>query len=180
MQAALKAKYKNLITIPVPYAASLMTNVNTARTDAASIKKGIEAFNTAGKKCQVILAGGYSQGAAVMHNVVGANTPLDPSIRKRIVGVALFGDTRNKQDKGHILNFPEDRSKVWCNPNDGVCGGSLVVNMGHMSYGTGTIKEATSWLDGQVKKYVAANSGSHSRADEDVLSTDESPEVVAE
>lgn len=144
-----------------------MTNINTLRTDSASIKKGIEAFELASQKCQIIIAGGYSQGAAVMHNVVGAKTTLKPEIRSRIAAVALFGDTRNKQDNGHIINFPNDRSKVWCNPSDGVCSGALIVNAGHMSYGSGTIKEAAQWIKSRVQAYVVAHQGTASQAEEE-------------
>lgn len=84
-----------------------------------------------------------------MHNVVGGNT-LEPALKSKIVGVALFGSTRNKQDNGHVPNFPEDRSKTWCNKNDGVCGGRLNVNAGHMSYGKGQINEAAAWLAARV------------------------------
>jgi cutinase len=46
----------------------------------------------------------------------------------------LYGDTKNKQDGGKIKNFPADRVKIFCNPNDGVCSGALNVNAGHMAY----------------------------------------------
>jgi cutinase len=136
-------------TFPVLYAASLGTNVSAQRTDAASIAKGVEAFKKA-QGCKVIVAGGYSQGAAVMHNVVGKS--LDEGIKKKIAGVALFGDTRNQQDKGHIPNFPTERSRVWCNKNDGVCGGQLNVNGGHLSYSGAQISEAGAYLADLAKK----------------------------
>lgn len=96
-----------------------------------------------------IVAGGYSQGAAVMHNVIGAK--LSKKIKDRIAGVALFGDTRNKQDNGMIPNFPKERAKVWCNQGDGVCGGQLNVNQAHMSYATTQPAEAAKYLSDLVK-----------------------------
>jgi len=135
-------------TFPVYYAASLATNMSMARTDQASINKGVDAFKKAAK-CQVLVAGGYSQGAAVMHNVIGK--ALDSSIKSKIAGVALFGDTRNAQDKGHIPNFPTERSKVWCNKSDGVCGGGLMVNAGPLSYSNSQIREAATYLASQAK-----------------------------
>jgi cutinase len=129
----------------VLYAASIATNISPARTDAASIAKGVAAFREAAG-CSVIVAGGYSQGAAVMHNVVKS---LDPGIKSRIAGVALFGDTRNKQDGGHIPNFPREKSKVWCNASDGVCGGSLAVGVTHLAYAS-EAGAAASWLAGRV------------------------------
>jgi cutinase len=135
-------------TYPVAYAASLATNISPARTDQASINKGVAAFTQA-QGCKTIIAGGYSQGAAVMHNVIGKS--LKGDIKSKIVGVALFGDTRNKQDGGHIPNFPKDSSRVWCNASDGVCGGALNVNAGHLSYSNTQIREAANWLAGKVK-----------------------------
>ncbi|KAF2397322.1 alpha/beta-hydrolase, partial [Trichodelitschia bisporula] len=130
-----KAFPKTLTTYPVLYSASLLTNLSPARTDQASIDKGLEAFRKAAS-CRIIIAAGYSQGAAVMHNVVSWKG-LDSALKNKIAGVALFGDTRNQQDKGHILNFPAERSKVWCTPSDGVCGGQLNVNAAHLSYSNG-------------------------------------------
>jgi cutinase len=149
LESALKQKIPGMRTIPVDYAASLGTNGSAQRTDQASINKGIEAFKKA-EGCPKIIAGGYSQGAAVMHNVLGGKG-LDEGIKKKVMGVALFGDTRNKQDAGHIPNFPQDRSRVWCNPNDGVCGGGLNVNAGHLSYSGNDIQAAATWLASKVK-----------------------------
>lgn len=147
LERSLKSKLPGLKTIPVAYAASLATNVSAQRTDAASISKGQAAFQQA-SNCRVIVAGGYSQGAAVMHNVV---SKLNGNLKSKVAGVALFGDTRNKQDGGHIPNFPSQKSRVWCNKNDGVCGGSLNVNAGHLSYSSSQINEAANWLAGLAK-----------------------------
>jgi cutinase len=130
------------------YAASIATNISPARTDRTSISKGVAAFRKA-QGCKVILAGGYSQGAAVMHNVIGKS--LDARTKAKIAGVALFGDTRNRQDRGHIPNFPSQRSRVWCKPGDGVCGGQLLVNVGHLSYSARDIGQAATWLAGRAK-----------------------------
>jgi cutinase len=138
-------------TYAVMYAASLFTNISAQRTDQASINEGVKAFQKANQECPSaqIIAGGYSQGAAVMHNVISRS--LSPAIKAKIVGVALFGDTRNKQDGGHIPNFPKDKSRVWCNPSDGVCGGQLNVNAGHLSYDEKQINEAADYLAGKLK-----------------------------
>ena len=154
MQSALKALIPGLKIFPVGYAASLLTNIAAQRTDQASIDKGLEAFKQA-SSCDVIIAAGYSQGAAVMHNAV---RKLDDATKSKIAGVALFGDTLNKQENGHIKGFPQEKSKVWCNTNDGVCGGGLGVNAGHMSYSS-SFKDAAKWLSGRVK---AARSGAAS------------------
>jgi len=148
--SALQKQLPGIKSFPVGYAASLATNVSPQRTDDASIKKGVEAFQQA-KGCNVIVAGGYSQGAAVMHNVIGGKL-LDAGLKGNIAGVALFGDTRNSQDKGHIPNFPTERSKVWCNKDDGVCGGQLNVNFGHLSYSSTDINAAATYLATLAKK----------------------------
>jgi len=147
--SALQRQLPGIKSFPVGYAASLATNISPQRTDDASIKKGVEAFQQA-KGCSVLVAGGYSQGAAVMHNVIGKS--LDAALKSKIAGVALFGDTRNQQDKGHIPNFPEERSKVWCNKSDGVCGGQLNVNAGHLSYSSGDINAAATYLANLAKR----------------------------
>jgi cutinase len=148
LQSQLRAKLPGLRTFPVLYSAQLATNVSPARTDPSSISKGVAAFRRA-QGCRVIVAGGYSQGAAVMHNVVGRS--LDARTKAKIAGVALFGDTRNKQDRAHIPNFPKERSRVWCKVSDGVCGGQLLVNAGHLSYSAIDISQAATWLAGRAR-----------------------------
>jgi Cutinase len=143
----------------VLYGASLATNVSPARTDAKSIQTGVTAFQRAAKACPIIVAGGYSQGAAVMHNVISKRLSAD--IKSRIAGVVLYGDTRNKQDRGRIPNFPADKVKVFCNKNDGVCGGMLVVNGGHLAY-AGQIGAGASFLAERVKEFRSAGGGSSS------------------
>jgi len=161
------------VTIPVPYAASIGTNVSADRTDAKSKSIGVETFNKA-SGCEVIVAAGYSQGAAVMHNALGTvngkKSPVPANIRNKIAGVALFGDTRNKQDGSHIKDFPENRSKVWCHPSDGVCGGGLNVNAGHLSYSTAEATEAAKWLAGLAKDFKGNKGG-----DDSSSSSEEAP-----
>jgi cutinase len=84
-----------------------------------------------------------------MHNVVSKS--LSAELKGKVAGVALFGDTRNQQDKGHIPNFPPEKSKVWCNASDGVCGGQLNVNAGHLSYSSTQIGAAATYLAGLAK-----------------------------
>jgi cutinase len=69
-----------------------------------SISYGIPAFKQAAG-CRAIVAGGYTQGAAVMHNVMSKSLVAD--LKGKIKGVAIFGDTRNLQDSGHTQNSPK-------------------------------------------------------------------------
>jgi cutinase len=136
-------------TFAVLYPASIATNISPQRTDAGSINKAVSTFNQA-KNCRVIVAGGYSQGAAVMHNSVSR---LSAALKAKIAGVALFGDTRNKQDGGHIKNFPRDRSRVWCKAGDGVCRGTLNVGAAHLSYSQADAQSAANWLAQKAKSH---------------------------
>jgi cutinase len=96
-----------------------------------------------------------------MHNVVAK---LDAGLKSKVAGVALFGDTRNKQDGGHIPNFPTQKSRVWCNPSDGVCGGGLNVNAGHLSYSSSQINEAANWLARLAKSGGGGGEGAGSHS----------------
>ena len=72
-----------------------------------------------------------SQGTAVMMNAV---SKLPETIKKKVVGVVLFGYTKNGQQKGGIPNYPKENVLVLCSKSDGVCGGQLLVTAGHFSY----------------------------------------------
>jgi cutinase len=77
----------------------------------------------------------------------GAAKDLAPNVIARVAGIALFGDTQNKQSGGHIKGLPETKSQVFCIKNDGVCDGALRVNGAHMAYPRDPImKEAADWL----------------------------------
>jgi cutinase len=140
----------NVETYPVLYAASITTNLATARTDAASIAIGSQTFQRAWAACKgrTIIAGGYSQGAAVMTNVI---PKLSADIREKIAAVALFGSTMNLQTGGHVPGLPKEKSKTWCNLTDGVCSGALLVNVGHLSYSNSQIDEAAHWMAQRAK-----------------------------
>jgi cutinase len=86
-----------------------------------------------------------------MHNVVGRS--LDASTKAKIAGVALFGDTRNKQDGGHIRNFPREKSRVWCKKGDGVCTGTLLVGASHLAYNSAEANQAATWLASRAKAH---------------------------
>jgi len=132
------------------YSAGLVDNVAPAGTTAGAIAEATKMFTTADSKCasSVITAGGYSQGTAVMMNAI---SKLSKNIQNKIAGVVLFGYTKNGQQKGGIPNFPKEKIKVFCSSSDGVCGGALLVTVGHFSYmSDGSGPGAISFLTGKI------------------------------
>jgi cutinase len=145
----------DLATEGVNYAAGVGTNMGPGGADPKGVSEGERLFKLAASKCPntIIVGGGYSQGAAVMH---GAAKNLPANVISRIAGIALFGDTQNKQSGGHIKGLPESKSKVFCIQGDGVCGGALAVNGQHMAYpNSPKLKEGAEWLLANIKGKVS-------------------------
>lgn len=132
-------------------------------TTSGAIDEAIGLFELADSQCpdSIIVAGGYSQGAAVMN---GAVEDLDASIQEKVAGVVLYGSTRNAQTGGHIPNFPEEKSLTICAATDGVCGGALVVTAGHLSY-QDDVPDAVNYL---AERIEAAGAGSGTANDSDL------------
>jgi hypothetical protein len=149
----------------VTYDAGIMTNIfSTGGADGDGVKDAARLFKLAHTKCPdtIILGGGYSQGAAIMHR---AAKGLPKEVEEQIAGIALFGDTQNYQSKGHIVGFPTEKSKVFCQDGDGVCNGLLNVNLGHLAYSAvgwngqynnPKLLEGSAWLISQVNSAKAA------------------------
>lgn len=92
-----------------------------------------------------------------MHNAVST---LDPALKAKLAGGVMFGDTRNKQDRGQVPNFPKDKVTIFCVKNDGVCGGMLNVNAGHFAYmQNGDGPKAISFLKSKIDPILAAKGG---------------------
>jgi cutinase len=80
-----------------------------------------------------------------------AISKLAQNIKNRVVGVVLFGYTKNKQTRSGIPGYPKERVRVFCSSSDGVCGGALLVTLGHFSYlmdGSGS--KAVNFLVSQI------------------------------
>ena len=80
----------------INYAAALAPNALPGGTDAASKQAMQQVLNAMASQCpdSVIVAGGYSQGAAVNHRAIES---LDPAVQNQIAGVVTFGDTQKAQ-----------------------------------------------------------------------------------
>jgi len=131
-----------------PYLATLVANTLPQGTTTAAIGEAQRLFRLAASKCPntIIVGGGYSQGAAVM---VGAVGNLGTAIENRIVGVVLYGNTRNRQENGIIPGYPADDALTICNTGDPVCQGTLIVNAAHLAY-IPTVPRASAFLNGKI------------------------------
>lgn len=137
------------------YTASIADNVSSSGTSAAGLREAAEMFALAASQCPdaAIVAGGYSQGAALIANAIST---LDSSAQAQVKGVVLYGYTKNAQNDGKIPNYPPEQTKVFCNVDDGVCGGALAVTAGHLTY-TADVDAAVEFLEGAV---ASGSSGS--------------------
>ncbi len=103
----------------------------------------------ANAKCpsSAIVAGGYSQGTAVMSNAI---SELSSTIKNQVKGVVLFGYTKNLQNGGGIPNFPDSKVRVYCKTTDAVCWGTLFIMPAHFLYTTDSSISAPIWLKNQI------------------------------
>ena len=75
---------------------------------------------------------------------------LPANVQAQIKGVVLFGYTKNLQNSGKIPNFPEDKTKVYCNLSDAVCYGTLFIAPAHFLYTADSMVSAPAWLKGKI------------------------------
>ncbi|ROT43763.1 fusarium Solani cutinase mutant with Thr 38 replaced By Phe [Sodiomyces alkalinus F11] len=131
------------------YSASLGDNALPRGTSRAAITEMVGLFNMANSKCPnaKIVSGGYSQGAAL---TAAAIEDVSSAIRNNIVGVVLFGYTKNLQNRGGIPSYPSSNLKVYCNTGDLVCTGSLVVTAAHLTYGSDARRDAPRFLAARI------------------------------
>ncbi len=132
----------------VDYAARIATNLLPDNADPIGVTNIKRLFRQAATNCpnSVVVAGGYSQGAAITHEAIKG---LTSAIMNQIVGVTLFGDTRNEHDHGQIDGYPQDDLLIICNPGDLVCDGTLIITPAHLDY-TPRMPEAVAFLSQKI------------------------------
>ncbi|KAE9965492.1 hypothetical protein EG328_009605 [Venturia inaequalis] len=143
------------------YTAALKDNGLAKGTTGVAIAEAQKMFTTVSTKCPnaIIIFGGYSQGAAVMHNAV---TALTPDVKKKAIAGVLFGDTRFVADGGKIKDYPSEQTMIFCakesNPPDATCQGKPP-NAGHFVYTTnGDGPKAIAFLTEKVETALAGKS----------------------
>jgi cutinase len=150
--SALERDFRNDIWVQGvggPYSAGLAENFLPAGTSRGAIDEAKRLFTMANTKCPnaAVVAGGYSQGTAVMSNSV---SELSGAVQDQIKGVVLFGYTKNLQNVGRIPNYPRDRTEVYCNVSDAVCWGTLFIAPAHFLYTTEAAVSAPRFLKSKI------------------------------
>jgi cutinase len=148
----LEARYGNSLWVQGvggPYTAGLAENFLPAGTSRAAIDEAKRLFTMANQKCPnaAVVAGGYSQGTAVMSNAI---SELSSTIKNQIKGVVLFGYTKNLQNLGRIPNFDTDKTEIYCNVSDAVCWGTLFIAPAHFLYTTDSTVNAPIFLISRI------------------------------
>ncbi|EKD17368.1 cutinase precursor [Drepanopeziza brunnea f. sp. 'multigermtubi' MB_m1] len=129
----------NVAVEGISYAAALGTNAIPGGADPAGITAMKNLLNGAASKCptSILVAGGYSQGAALTHRAI---ENLSEDVKARIAGV----------DNGQIPNFPKDKLLIICNSGDAICQGILSILPAHLDY-VRKAPEAVTFLTGKIK-----------------------------
>ncbi|KAG7046442.1 cutinase [Colletotrichum abscissum] len=132
-----------------PYSADLASNFLPEGTSTVAINEAKRLFTLANTKCpnSAVVAGGYSQGTAVMASSIST---LSSTIQNQIKGVVLFGYTKNLQNLGRIPNFPSSKLSVYCDVADAVCYGTLFILPAHFLYQTDAAVAAPIFLAGRI------------------------------
>ncbi len=116
-----------------PYEAEIPQNLLPLGASQTDVSEAVRLLNEANTKCPntTLVAGGYSQGAALM---AAAVSQLSTPVSQQLKGVVLFGYTKNEQNNDQIPNYPPTNTKIFCNKGDLVCNGTLIILPPHLEY----------------------------------------------
>jgi cutinase len=139
----------NVAAEGVDYLGLPETNFGPGGAPPAGIGKMQVLLTEATSLCpaSVVVASGYSQGAALTHRAIEG---LGQAVKDRIAGVVTFGDTLTLQDGLHIPGFPLNKTLIICNPGDIICSGTLWVLPIHVDY-TRRVAEGVAFLLTRIK-----------------------------
>jgi Cutinase len=82
-----------------------------------------------------------------------------------VQAAVTYGDPLKNYAKamGGWGKLPEERSKVFCNQGDGVCGGAFSISAAHLSYtSNGDIAKGVSFVVDAIQKYRSGSSSAGS------------------
>jgi len=100
-----------------------------------------------------IVLSGYSQGAEQVHGALFAKNLGEDGAR--ITAAVTFGDPlKNYQQFGPGTwgSLPPERTLVFCNQGDGVCGGAFSISAAHLSYtSNGDIAKGVAFVAKQIE-----------------------------
>ncbi|GJC93318.1 cutinase-2 [Colletotrichum higginsianum] len=143
----------------IEYAAALLDNacVNNQLCRPSEVTSAERQIRQYMDKCPeaVVVAAGYSQGAAMLSSVISNANRLEKKYKDRITAVVTFGSTMQIYNKNTIPNFPSDLVQMFCNKLDPVCRAGIPLGAalpGHRDYRK-SAKPAAEFL---VKKLAAA------------------------
>ncbi|KAF1814107.1 cutinase-domain-containing protein [Eremomyces bilateralis CBS 781.70] len=123
---------ENVAAEGVDYPALLTTNFLPSGGDPTGVRD-MKAKLQKATQCDgsIVVAGGYSQGAAITHEAI-EDSPSQ--VVSRIAGVVTFGDTKKLQSRGKIQGIPPENFKIICAIGDLVCSGTLIITVAHLTY----------------------------------------------
>ncbi|KAI5777890.1 cutinase [Geopyxis carbonaria] len=140
----------------VVYPALLADNLNSGGTTPEAVDAMVSLLTRVATECpdSTIVAGGYSQGSAV---VARGLMKAAKDVRARVKAVVMFGYTQNKQLKGTVPGMEKSSVKVYCNPLDLICSGSLVLTPTHFTYTGKSTKDAANFVVSRIPKGSSVN-----------------------
>jgi len=143
LQRALEAKFPGQvraegIRYPADFGGAFSGGMNSAAAKGAiEMGRVAKSIMQSCPETKIVLAG-YSQGAEQVHGALAK--PNLGDLGAKIAAAITYGDPMAtiaaKMNVGIWGCLPEDRTKVFCNKGDGVCGGAFSISAAHMSYTT--------------------------------------------